>query len=41
MAMSALIGASLGFIVGEMQVFIMEHLAKKAPAVEAAISLLQ
>ncbi len=35
------VGASLGFIVGEMQVFIMEHLAKKAPAVEAAISLLQ
>lgn len=35
------VGASLGFIVGEMQVFIMEHLAKKAPAVDAAVSLLQ
>ncbi|WP_295686049.1 DUF445 domain-containing protein [uncultured Nevskia sp.] len=35
------VGASLGFIVGEMQVFIMEHLAKKAPVVDAALSLLQ
>jgi len=35
------VGASLGFIVGEMQVFIMEHLAKKAPLVDAALSLLQ
>lgn len=35
------VGASLGFIVGEMQVFIMEHLAKKAAVVDAAVSLLQ
>ena len=35
------VGASLGFIVGEMQVFIMEHLAKKATVVDAALSLLQ
>jgi len=34
------VGASLGFIVGEMQVFVMEHLAKKAPEVQSALQLL-
>ena len=34
------VGASLGFIVGEMQVFLMEHLAKKAPEVQSALMLM-
>lgn len=34
------VGASLGFIVGEMQVFLMEHLAKKAPEVQSALMML-
>ena len=34
------VGASLGFIVGEMQVVLMEHLARKAPQAQAALSLL-
>ncbi len=34
------VGASLGFIVGEMQVFVMEHLAQKVPEAQAALSLL-
>ena len=34
------VGASLGFIVGEMQVFVMEHLAKKAPELQSAVQLL-
>ena len=34
------VGASLGFLVGEMQVFVMEHLAKKAPEVQSALQLL-
>ena len=34
------VGASLGFIVGEMQVFLMEHLAKKAPDLQSALMLL-
>nr|WP_293374153.1 DUF445 domain-containing protein [Nevskia sp.] len=34
------VGATLGFLVGEMQVFVMEHLAKKAPEVQSALQLL-
>lgn len=34
------VGATLGFLVGEMQVFAMEHLAKKAPEVQSALMLL-
>jgi uncharacterized membrane protein YheB (UPF0754 family) len=34
------VGAALGFIVGEMQVFIMEHLAHHADKATAAVSLL-
>ncbi len=34
------VGAALGFMVGEMQVFVMEHLAKHAPVAAAATGLL-
>jgi uncharacterized membrane protein YheB (UPF0754 family) len=34
------VGATLGFLVGEMQVFAMEHLAKKAPEVQSALMLM-